>query len=150
MLTMCRQLYINPTHVRFKQWAFLAFVFILLVTGCQFGVEFAPRDCHYRANVPVRGKVRDGFTKQPIVGAEILVRSTNSSSKCPYYRPMPDLKLTTDNQGQFNGVIPLMHEDDIAELIVSAPNYKPYRLAPLLDMELRINLDKQATPTPSI
>jgi len=124
---------------------------MLLFTSCQLGtLDLPPRDCHATANVLVRGRVRDGNTRQPIGGAEILIKSTVPTSKCPNYRPIQDLKLATDSQGQFKGVIPIMHEADNAEIIISAPGYQPYRKFALTDTDLRINLYKQLTPTPGL
>jgi len=150
VVIMYRHLCISPTRVRFERWVFVVFIFILLLTSCQLGtLDLPPRDCRARANVPVRGRVLDWVTRQPMVGAEILVRSTKPTSRCPDYGPIPNLKLTTDNQGRFNGVIPVMHLADNAEVIVSALGYKTRHLDVLMD-DMFITLDRQPTPTPGI
>jgi hypothetical protein len=60
------------------------------------------------------------------------------------------MKLTTDSQGRFKGVIPFMHYADNAEMLISAAGYQTDRLDGLVDIDLRIFLYRQRTPTPGM
>jgi hypothetical protein len=40
------------------------------------------------------------------------------------WNPMPDIELTTDQNGMFSGTIVFMYQDEVASITVSAPGYE--------------------------
>ena len=95
----------------------------VLLAGCNtFGFQIS-QECGEFAN-EIQGSVRDDFTRLPIAGAEVVVRSRGIGN-CPNSRPIDEVRLVTDELGNFFHSI-FIFADDQLEIEVTAPGCEPF------------------------
>ena len=80
------------------------------------------RDCGVIQNTRVFGRVVDE-RENPLAGATIFIESQNQNA-CNESQPIADILLTSDSEGRFDRTIPLIYEDDVIRIEVSALNFR--------------------------
>jgi hypothetical protein len=104
----------------------LLYIVILAVAafGCSAAQFMPSQDCGAFADVSVNGIVQNG-QGVPISGAEVVLLS-KKELHCPNSVPIDDVHMTTDDQGRFTFILPVLTQDDTLEMTVEASGYSSY------------------------
>lgn len=87
--------------------------------------SFLPQpDCGAIQNLRIWGVVLD-VNNQPIQNATVMIES-HKLNKCLNSVPISDIKLTSNEKGEFDTTVPMISQDDLLRFEVDAEGYSKY------------------------
>jgi hypothetical protein len=107
-------------------------------------------DCGAIQNLRIWGVVMDDFG-QPIQDATVTVNSLKLN-KCLNSIPISDIRLTTNEKGEFDTLVPIISQDDLLKFEVDSAGYSNYVYDQITYTHFRDKLEirlSQSTATPS-